>query len=258
MDYSPYEKQKEAFDKKLMRYIAARIFTPVSETDACDEGIIDDIGNEVAEITSDNQWAFTPFDRFILACKQRIGDDTLRDLLGSYSWLGDVDPLMIMNDSCESKNNHESKYKAFEEVISAFEGTDYLPDGMSNTTNYLRDDDENYEFPEFKERSSWALTLASFLLYAIRQSDIPTSIDFDGNIMPSTTLTFNVRPYNDYGKCKTFLADNGLLDADGITNAGIKVLHRVAKVLVSSNLLSNVGGRIEERSRDWKNIAGVK
>lgn len=258
MNYLPYETQKEQFDTHVMQYIAKRVISPIKDSDACKVDIIDDIGNEVSDINDNNKWAFTNLDRFILAIKQLVGERKLVNLLNVYNWLGDVDPLRLINNAdtiTASKFKTQKSY--LDKIISLFDGIDYLPGDLQNTSGYIRDTDEHLTFPDFNGRCSWALTLCSFLLYTIRQNNIPTSIDFDGNILPSTTLTFNVRPYNDYQECKSYLTSNGLVDTDGITHSGIKLLHSISKLLVDGELLTFVGGRIEERSRDWKKLSGI-
>lgn len=65
-----YQEQKITFDDIVMKYIANRIFTPISESDACVNGLLDDIGNVISDPTSKNAWTYTNLDRFVLMVKQ--------------------------------------------------------------------------------------------------------------------------------------------------------------------------------------------
>ena len=256
MKHIPYKQQKKTFDDIAMRYIARKIFDDIGSSDAANEGLIDTIGNEVSKADETNEWAFTSFDRFILALKQEIGADKLKSMLSPMEWVTKVDSLRLLNSTTKPLTNNE--IAGYSALISKIDEIGYLPRGVARNDTFVQDDDEEFEFGDFSERLSFAFTVVNFLLYALKESDVPTSIDFEHNICPSVELTFYSRPFDDYSKIKQFLLDNEMIETKGVTPDGIRFIHSVAQLIAKHDLCSNENARIEDQTRNWRALAGVR
>lgn len=243
--HTPYQDQKKAFDDSTMSYVAKRIFQDVKDSDAFKEGIIDGIGNEVKD---EQSWAFTNFDRFILAIKQRIGEDNLRDLLSVYENHTDYDPLRIINST--SKAMDAKELLVLKKIVSKVESLEYLPDGSEPTGDFLADSNDSME-----TRISKSFTLLTVLLHTIRTEHLPTSIEFP-KICTNVEATFHVRAFTDYTEIMTFIKDNRLFQFARLTDNVIRTMVATAKDMIDGNVLAT-SEKSENQGRNWKQLAGA-
>lgn len=250
-DYIPYPDKKKKFDSLVMHYIAKKIFEDIEDTDAYDLDILDSVGNEIGGLSQKNEWAFTNFDRFILALKQIVGQDKLRELLDSYKWIDEMDPLFIMN--MDEKTDFEKISACLHKIVTKIDGSTYLPSELEHDGDYIENDSL-----ELSKQVSITLTIMTFLLYTLRNNSIPTSIDFDRNIKPSVECTFHIRPSGTFSGCLAFCKEYNMVNSSGITNEGIRKLVSVAKDLCEGGILTSKDERIENQVRNWKKIGEMK
>ena len=243
--HKPYKDQKQTFDNSVMSYVAKRILQDIPDTDAYKAGIIDPVGNEIKD---EKSWAFTNFDRFILAIKQRIGEDSLRDLISVYENHSDYDPLRIINSVTKPLDAKE--LNTLKSIVSKIESLEYLPDGSEPTGDFLAESNDSFE-----TRASKSITLASMLLHALRTSHLPTSVEFD-KLKTSVECTFNMRAFDDYKELMGFITDNKLYTMAQLTKKTIRTLASVAKEFVDGNILST-SDDMNNQARNWKKLAGV-
>lgn len=249
--YIPYSEKKVDFDAKAMRYIAKKIFEDIEDSEAYDANIIDSVGNEIDNLTEKNAWAFTHFDKFILALKQMVGQEKLRDLLSHYEWIQYMDPLFIIN--MDENTDFDKAREYLGKIITKIDDISYLPSELEHDKEYLEEDNL-----DFCKKVSKTLTIITFLLYALRHQSIPTSIDFVKNIIPSVETTFHIRPAGTFDECLEFCKKYKLIDSSNITNEGIRKIVSIAKDLVAGGLLTSKEERVENQTRNWKSIGEVK
>ena len=205
MKFKKSQDKKKEFDQMVALYLANKIFTPISQTDAYKEHIIDGVGNVIKNPMVNNEWAFTVLDKIILGLKQHFGEAKLKDLLKNLEWTGDVDPFLIINSKQDSSLN---KIKdTLKLIITKVEDADYMPDKIEHKEEFLQESEES-----FRTRVSFAITLATVLLYSLRNDEVPDEIYFRHNVIPSVELTFSITPSTDYDKCITFIKKNNLVD----------------------------------------------
>lgn len=248
MKLTPFEEQKKQFDTKLALYFANRVFTDLKNTDAYKQGIIDGVGNVLKSAEGKNAWAFTPFDKLVLALKQHLGEAELKSLLAPFEGTAETDPLRLMQ--MQSTDNLQKIRAVIGKVVSALEGVVYLPADSKYSEEYLGDSDKC-----FNDRASLAFTQASFLLFALIHDKTPGLTDFEFNVIPATELTFNITALTDYKKVFTPLKEAGLIDDRKITNTGIRLLVRIAEQVYEGNILVQNRDRIENQSHVWSKLA---
>lgn len=247
-----YKKTKLEFDNKIYVYLMKRLFDDIQETDACNMDIIDSMGNIIGNADKSDKWAFTMLDKFILILKKQIGDTNIKALVSNFEYIKNIDPLFIMNMR-SGTNLHEVK-DTFDKIVTLVNDKEYLPESLYHDDSYVEINEEVLNYCDYVSKS---LTIATFLIYAIRVDRIPTSIEFDGSIINSVESTFNVRSLGTFDEIKKFCEDNKLIDHTKITSEGIKLLVKLSKIIKNGNILSNSTDRIENQSHNWKRLAGV-
>lgn len=249
MKFKKSQEKKKEFDEIVALYLANKIFTPITNTEAYKEHIIDGVGNVLKQPNSTNDWSFTLLDKMILAFKQQFGEAKLKELLKNLEWAGDIDPFLILN-SKKDANLHKLK-DTLKLLITKIEDSDYMPDKIEHKEEFLQESEET-----FRDRASFSITVATMLLYSLMNEEAPNEIDFQHNVIPSVELTFNMTPCSDYDKCTTFIKKNNLIDSyNKITNRGIRLLVSIAKDVVSGNLLNTVAEREENKYTLWQKLA---
>ncbi len=251
MDYKLYSNKKEEFDNKVFLYIAKRLFDDLDESDAAQENIIDGVGNVLKEPNGVNNWSFTSLDRLLLLIRQQIGEKELRNVLNNYEFVKDVDSLFIISNNI---NTDFSKLRdILGSIVTKVEDKSYLPDYLyhDNNEEYINEDD-NYSFNDKVRR---ALTVATFILYGVRNDKVPNIISYDKNIIPSVELTFGIRSWGSYEDCFEFCQEHGLTEFDKVTGEGIRLIVMLAKLFVEGNLLINDSTRVENQHRNWSKLA---
>lgn len=253
MEYKSFESQKKDFDQIAINYFVKRIFDDISESDSTQEKITDSVGNIVNQPTNKNDWAFTHFDKLILALKNSLGSKYLRNLLSEYEWVKDVDSLFIMNMKKGTDISNVRKHLGM--LVTKMEDTSFLPPDIVHKEEYIEYDDEN---ENFCDKVSKALTMATFLLYAYRNDKVPSEIDFNHNICPSVEISCNIRPFKDFNKCKELCEKQKLIDTSGITMEGIRKMKSVAECLYDGKILSMNANRVENQSHNWEKLARLR
>ncbi len=248
-----YKKTKYDNDNKIYVYLMKRLFEEIQETDACNMNIIDSMGNIIGKADSSDKWAFTMLDKFIILIKKQIGDDNIKSLLSNFEYIKNIDPLFIMNMP-SGTNLHKVK-DTFDKIITIINDKEYLPESLYHNDSYVEINEETMNYCDYLSK---ALTIATFLIYAIRFDRLPTSVEFDGSVVNSVESTFNVRSIGSFDQITKFCEENKLTEYDKITKDGIRMLVRLSKVIVDGNILNTKGDRIENQSHNWKRLAGVE
>ena len=73
-----YKKTKYENDNKIYVYLMKRLFDDIQETDACNMGIIDSMGNIIGTPDASDKWGFTMLDKFIILIKKQMGEDNIK------------------------------------------------------------------------------------------------------------------------------------------------------------------------------------
>lgn len=247
MSHKSYKETKKEFDDMAMSYIAKRIFTDVEDSDAYNAGVIDSLGNMKGKQAG---WEFTNLDRFILAMKQTVGEENMRELLEVYSGHKDIDALRLIKASI--KPIKPSEMNVLRDIVSVFDSVyqnnDYI-EGIG-----VSDGDE-----DLPTKIRWTLTLATFLLYAMKFSRVPTSIEFKSNIIPSVEVTFYNTGCSDYKSIVEFCKNHVLIDDSGkVTSKAIRALVSAADKMLVGNILTYDNSRIEDQSKSWEKLGKRK
>jgi len=257
MKYKSFEEQKKIFDNLLVHYFAKRVFDDVAESDSTMEDITDSVGNIVNPPTNKNEWAFTHFDKLILALKNSLGTKYLQNLLDHYRWIKDIDPLFIMNMKKDTDLSNVRKHLGM--IVTKMEDSSYLPSDVEHSAEHIEYESENKnERESFCDKVSKALTMATFLLYSYRNDRVPTGIDFDKNICPSVEITFNIRCFGNYEQCKKHCTEYRLIDDSGITPEGVRKMKSIAECAYDANILSENTNRVENQSHNWEKLAKLR
>lgn len=253
MSHKPYATKKQEFDNKVFLYLAKRLFEDLDETDAAHEDIIDGVGNLLKEPNNINNWAFTPLDRLLLLIRQQLGEDSIREILQHYKFIEDIDPLFIM--SHDSDVDFKKLRDILGSIVTKVEDKSYLPEYLyhDNDEEYIEEDEYS-----FNDKVRRALTVATYLLYGVRNDKTPTDVTFEKNIIPSVELTFGIRPFGSYEECADFCQKHGLAEFDKVTGEGIRLIVSLAKLFVEGGLLINDTSRIENQTRNWTKLANER
>jgi hypothetical protein len=247
MTHKPYKERKLEFDTQVFSYLMKRIFEDFDESDACNAGIIDGIGNIVKEPDYKSQWTYTMLDQFITMMKQTMGQDTLRDMFADYSHCKDYDPLYMMNDATLSVDMSHIK-----NIVSIVNDKSYLPAHLYHVDDTFIDEERGLNY---SDQISKALTIATFLLYGLRSERCPDRNLFSDAIVGSVESTFNTRAFNDYEKIADFCKKNKLIDSR-ISNEGIRMIVKIARELVHSNILAK-NDHAHNRTALWIKLSKV-
>ena len=141
MKFKKSQEKKKEFDEMVAMYLANKVFTPISQTDAYSEQVIDGVGNVIKEPNSTNDWSFTVLDKMILAFKQHFGEAKLKELLKNLEWTGDIDPFLIINSKKDSGLN---KIKdCLKLIVTKVEDADYMPDKVEHKEEFLQQSEES-------------------------------------------------------------------------------------------------------------------
>lgn len=243
MQHKTYEQHKVEFDDAVMSYIAKRIFEDINKSPAFINGVIDVNGSMNGKGSG---WEYTNLDRFVMALRHRIGEDSLRDLLSVYSGYADVNDLMIMRSFHKPVDN--KRMTALRTIVSKVESLGYL-DEVRGSGDYMAVDDEPMD-----KKISWALTVLVFLMYSLRLDRPLTSIEFESNVIPSVEVTFYVSGTRDFAGIREFIESNHLTTDDKVNGKAIRAMVSCAKDMISGGVLTRDGGRIEDQSRNWEKL----
>lgn len=243
MQHKTYEQHKAEFDDNVMSYIAKRIFEDISKSPAFINGVVDGNGSI---LNKGNGWEYTNLDRFVMALRHRIGEDSLRELLDVYSGYADVNDLMIMKGLQKPIDN--KRMNGLKRIVSKVDSLGYL-DEVRASGDYISSDDDSMD-----KKISWALTVLTFLMYSLRLDRPLTSVEFEVNVIPSVEVTFYVSAVRDFNVIKEFVDSSALLTDGKVNGKSIRAMVSCAKDMISSGILTRDGGRIEDQSRNWEKL----
>lgn len=250
MPYKPYKTQKEDFDNQVFSYLMKRLFEDYDESDGCHEGVIDGIGNVIGEPDEKSQWAYTMLDQFMNMLKQNMSQDALRNIFSDYQHMADIDPLFIINKG----NRDYSEYlDSLQKVVTTVNDKSYLPEYLYHEDNYV----EEEEGLNFSDQVSRALTIATFLLYTLRNDRNLNSLDYN-DIQESVECTFNMRPFGDFQSVSEFCKTHGLIDSSKITEEGIRCVVNVAREVAESGILTDNREHKHNHRANWLKLSKVK
>lgn len=247
-----YKENKTKVDTSVFPYLLKRFLEPMEESDASNMEIIDSVGNKLSEVTSDNSWAFTSLDKLVVLLKTSIGEARLNNMLSNYSYLKDIDPLFIINNpTADFKKVKETTDK----IVTFVESRTYLPEDLYHDESIVNEFSSSLNHTDIVSK---ALTICTFLLYSIRYDRIPTSIEFDHNILISVEATFNMRSIGEYEQILKFCNEYKLIENELISKQGMVMIVKVAKVMVDGGILSYSTDRIENQANNWKRLSSLK
>lgn len=242
-----YRQNKKIYDDVAMLYLSKRIFEDIDETDAYRDGVIDSVGNVVNKNYKGE--SFSNLDKFVLAIKQRIGEDNLRDLLSSFSKVKDVSALRIMNSANRPVNFSELDY--LKKIVAKIESLSFLPDSDPNYS-HIESDDNDIEHGTMEYRISRSLTIATMLLYSLKSAKKINKVDFTENVIPSVEVTFHIKACDEYDELLEFVTKHQLMTENTISNKAVKTLVAIGRDMMDGNLLTHDSSRIENQSNNWE------
>lgn len=237
-----YTDKKKEFDDIVYGYLVKRLITPIPDTDAYHTAHVDELGNELKPT---DDWSYTKLDRLVFDLKS-ILKDRVNQLDQSFKA---VDAYALMNSPVDTKN-YLDKYHG---ILSIIEEAAYIPPelrGQANETN------DTSELP-MTDRISFALSIASFLLYAAKLSRFPNETEVDHEVLPSTESTFGVRSLGSLPEFIEYARNAKITDGRGLNNNGYVLLVRAARKIVNDSLLIENSDKMYNQSAGWRAISNA-
>lgn len=240
-----YRKKKELFDNIVYQAIVKRLVQPVTETDAFGTGHVDEAGNE----TDDREdWAYTRLDKLIFDIRSLLGKNIASVVKDSYEG---VDLMQLMGKPL-SRDEYMDK---FAPVLKLVEETSYLPDSYRGQAGGPQKEVESGMTME--QRISFVLTVATAIMSSMLKDRIVDTGEFDDEVLLKTEATFGVRSIGDSKEVLGFLRTAGLSNGREITNEGLRLAARLAKVFVDNGLVTERGGGRNNQGGSWVEISHV-
>ena len=237
-----YRNKKKEFDDIVYGYLVKRLCEPIERSDAYCSGRVDEFGHPLGK---DNDWAYTKLDALLFQLKSKLGD-AIAEIENKY---GDVDSLSLMNGMVEPDKYQEE----FTPIISLVEESSYLPEGQRGFDGII---DENSDMT-MPERISFAMTVATYLLYCIKLDRIPTTVEFDNEVLPATEATFGIRSLGSCEEITDYLRTSKLINGKNLENHGYLLAVRLAKVIAANNICQHNNNSVDNLSRDWMVLSHV-
>lgn len=240
-----YRKKKELFDNIVYQVLVKRLTEPVQETDAFGMGHVDEVGNE----TNDQEdWSYTKLDKLIFDIRSLLGKNIGSVVKDSFEG---VDLMKLMSKPVV-KDDYLNK---FSPVLKLVEETSYLPDAYRGQAGGAQKEVESGMTME--QRISFALTVATAIMSSMLKDRIVSDSEFDEDVLLKTEGTFGVRSIGDYKEVIGYLRTAGLSNGREITNEGLRLAARLAKVFADNGLVSDRGGGINNQGGSWLEISHV-
>lgn len=241
-----YTVMKKKVDDAVYAYICNRLNEPVTSTDAYMVGAVDEDGSDAAE--TDKDWALTDLDRLLFRIRRQFGGQ-IPDLPVKYD---DVSPLRLMLALRGCALDTEKYESGVNQVVAAIEEGGYLP-----AENRSGGDSVEHGYDErgmsYSERVSFAFTVAQFLLYTVELERYPSSDDY-ASLLQSVEATFGIRSVGSREEVVKYIRDGRNGDTSDITESGLELFKRVAKIIVENNLLMDGLGLPGNRSNEWRAV----
>jgi hypothetical protein len=237
-----YRERKKEFDDTVYGYLVKRLTTPIEDSDAYHTGHVDERGNE---LKAPDDWSYTGLDRLVFDLKAILGDRV--DGLGRK--YADVDAYALMNGSVDV-DRYVSKYMP---VVSLVEEASYIPASLRGRAGEA---DETSDLT-LGDRISFALSVASFLLYAARFGRFPNGTEIDDEVLPSVESTFGIRALGSQEEFLEYARNARITDGRGLNNDGYVLLVRIARKAVSSDILKPCGRGEGCQTEQWRIVANA-
>lgn len=231
-----YRGRKQEFDDMVYGYLLKRLREPMDRTDAFCSGRVDEFGNALGKT---NDWAYTKLDALLFRLRAKLGN-AINDIEDTY---GDVDTLSLMNGSVDP-TEYKRKYTP---VVSLVEEASYLPPEQRGFDGIISEESDM----TMPERISFAMTVATYLLYCIKLDRIPTQPEFDKEVLAATEGTFGIRSLGSCQDIESYLRKSKLINGRNLENHGYLLAVRIAKVVAANNLCQQDINIVDNLSRDW-------
>lgn len=238
-----YRKKKEEFDDMIYGYIVRKLKDPINQSDAYLSHTVDEYGNVNDGYGA--SWAYTKLDKLIFDIKMELGDK-VKNIVDDYSH---VDLLSLMCGKVDPQKYSDS----YAGVLALIGEAGYLPEIFRGKGNYIDEsEDEQISKPE---RISFALTIATYLLYCVKYDRMPTEREFNDNILTATEATFDVRSIGSYQEITNEARNCGLVDGRELTKSGYVLVVRLAKWIVGHDLCKTTVNTVDNETRNWRQLS---
>ena len=237
-----YTEKKKELDDIAYGYLVKRLITPITDTDAYHTGHVDELGNELKPA---DDWSYTKLDRLVFDLKT-ILKDRLNRMDQAYK---DVDPLLLMHSPVDTKSYQEK----FRGILSVIEEATYIPPSLRGKAGEPND---TSELP-FTDRVSFALSVATFLLFAAKLSRFPNESEVDNEVLPATECTFGVRSLGSYQEFMDYARSAKITDGRGLNNDGYVLLVRAARKIVNDSLCNSIATNVQDMTDKWRSLSNV-
>jgi hypothetical protein len=238
-----YREKKKTFDDTVYGYLAKRLATPVTDSDAYHTGHVDEMGNE---LKAPDDWSYTRLDRLVFDLKTILGDRV--DRIGNP--YADIDAYALMNGNIDT-----AKYVSkFTPVLSTIEEASYIPAALRGRSG---ETDETSDL-SMSDRISFALSIANFLLFAARLGRFPNGTEIDEEVLPSVESTFGIRSLGSQEEFIEYARNAGISDGRGLNNDGYVLLVRTARKIVPAGIMKPraCAGDFNQ-SEQWRTVANA-
>ena len=237
-----YTEKKKELDDIAYGYLIKRLITPITDSDAYHTGHVDELGNELKPV---DDWSYTKLDRLVFDLKSILKDRVNR-LDQSYL---NIDPYTLMTSPVDVKS-YQDKYRG---ILSVIEEATYIPPNLRGKANEPNDTSEL----SFTDRISFALSIATFLLFAAKLTRFPNDSEVDNEVLPATECTFGVRSLGSHAEFMDYARSTKITDGRGLNNNGYVLLVRAARKIVNDSLCNGPGNNYQDMSSRWRSISNV-
>lgn len=240
-----YHNKKVEFDNMVFCYIMKRLTEPVEATDAFKAGVIDDFGCPTGAKNSD-AWAYTNLDRLVFKLRGILGERGVSALGNKFA---DVNYMAMMGGAIDP-DKYRGKYDG---VVALVEQSSYLPDADRTSNDLYVADDSEYTYDE---RVSRAMTVASYLMFCIKNERIPSEREFENEVLQSTEVTFEIRAIGTNEEIYDYLYKSKIVNSRGLTNEGYVLAVRLAKWIVAHEL-TKTSKSVDNQSMNWRQLSSA-
>lgn len=237
-----YKDKKKDFDGKVYGYLIKRLTSPITDSDAYHMGYVDEYGNEMKPIDG---WAYTRLDRLVFDLKSILGSR----LDGMRTNYADIDSLALMI-GVEDVKGYTKRYTP---LLSIIEEAAYIPPGLRGKAGEV---DETSNLP-MSDRISFALSVATFLLFSAKLDRFPNEYEIDGDVLPAVEATFGIRSLGSMSEFRDYASNAKITDGRGLNDDGYRLLVRAARRIVSQSLCHRSSESTDDMSSNWRSISNA-
>ena len=238
-----YKDKKEKFDSMVYGYLVKRLTQPLDSTDAYGNGHIDEQGNE---LSGEEDWSYTKLDKLLLDLRAALGPNLSKIVKDSFDG---VDSMALMDSPVEAKS-YVANYMPIAKLV---EEARYLPDNLRGQSGAPEETVESGMTVE--QRISFALTVATALMVCLLKDRQVNPAEIDKEVLPGTEATFGIRSLGDADDIIGYMRTAGLVDGRDITNAGIRLVYRISRILVEKSLVSTSRPGVDNLAGSWMEVS---